>query len=46
MEIELTSDALDDLQHWKKTGNERILKRVRQLLEAIQASPFQGIGKP
>ncbi len=46
MEIALTSDALDDLQHWKKTGNTRILKRVRQLLEAIQTSPFQGIGKP
>lgn len=46
MEIELTSDALDDLQYWKKSGNARILKRVKQLLEAIQTSPFHGIGKP
>ncbi|SDF17471.1 toxin YoeB [Dyadobacter soli] len=46
MEIELTSDALKDLQHWKKSGNARILQRVRQLLDAIQTSPFQGIGKP
>jgi len=46
MEIELTSDALDDFRHWKKTGNARILKKVRQLIEAIEATPFHGIGKP
>lgn len=46
MEIELTRDAVDDLQHWKKTGNSRILNRIRLLLEAIQATPFHGIGKP
>lgn len=46
MEIELTSDALDDLRYWKKTGNAKVLKRVKQLLEAIEATPFQGIGKP
>lgn len=46
MEIKLTSDALNDLQYWKKTGNTQILKRVKQLLEAIQSAPFHGIGKP
>lgn len=46
MEIEFTSEALNDLQHWKKTGNSKVLKKIRQLLEAIQLSPFQGIGKP
>lgn len=31
---------------WKKSGNIIVLKRIRQLLEAIQKNPFSGIGKP
>jgi toxin YoeB len=46
MEIELTSDANDDLSYWKKTGNQAILKRIRQLTESILETPFSGIGKP
>ncbi|TLV00511.1 Txe/YoeB family addiction module toxin [Dyadobacter luticola] len=46
MEIEFTSDAKEDFNYWKKTGNSRILKRIRQLLENIQETPYQGIGKP
>ena len=38
--------ALSDLEHWKKSGNTIILKRIRQLIEAIQQAPFEGIGKP
>ena len=38
--------ALKDLQFWKQSGNTIILKRIRQLLEAIQVSPYSGIGKP
>ncbi len=38
--------ALEDLEHWKKSGNAIILKRIRQLIEAIQINPFDGIGKP
>ena len=38
--------ALSDLQYWKDAGNTIILKRIRQLIEAIQQSPFMGIGKP
>ena len=38
--------ALEDLEHWKKSGNTIILKRIRQLIEAIQNNPFDGIGKP
>jgi len=44
--IKFTSDALADLQYWKKSGNLIILKRIRQLLLAIQNDPFNGIGKP
>lgn len=46
MEIELTSDASDDLSYWKKTGNQAILKRIRLLTESILETPFSGIGKP
>lgn len=46
MEIELTSDANDDLSYWKKTGNQAILKRIRLLTESILETPFAGIGKP
>jgi toxin YoeB len=44
--IKFTEEALADLAYWKKTGNTIILKRVRQLLQAIQQDSFKGIGKP
>jgi toxin YoeB len=44
--INFTAEALADMNHWKKSGNVIILKRIRQLLEAIQNDPFKGIGKP
>jgi len=44
--IQLTDEAKADLQHWKKSGAQLVLKRIRQLLEAIQQDPFTGIGKP
>jgi len=46
MEIEFTLQAKDDLLHWKKINNILILKKIRQLLEVIQETPFEGIGKP
>lgn len=44
--IQLTDEAKADLLFWKKAGDAKILKRIRQLLEAIQQDPFAGIGKP
>lgn len=44
--IKLTSEALLDLEFWKKSGNTIILKRIRQLLQSIQNDPYNGIGKP
>jgi len=46
MEIIFLPQADADLEYWKSIGNERILKRVRDLLEDIQLHPFSGIGKP
>lgn len=46
MEIEFTLIALEDLNYFKKSGNQPVLKKLRSLLESIQESPFTGIGKP
>lgn len=46
MEIEFTLKALSQLDYWKSTGNETILRRIRTLLESITQSPFSGIDKP
>ena len=46
MEIVFTATADADLEFWKKSGNISVLKKIRQLLESIIASPFTGVGKP
>ncbi len=46
MEVELTVRATHDLNFWKKTGNEKVLKRIRELTASILENPYQGIGKP
>ena len=46
MEIEFTLKAKEDVDFWKKAGNKIILKKIRNLLDSIQDTPFEGIGKP
>jgi len=46
MEVKLLEDADNDLLYWKKTGNVAIQKKINQLLNSIQETPFSGIGKP
>ena len=46
MEIEITFEAKKDLEYWRKSGNIKVLKRIKELLKSIQETPFQGIGKP
>lgn len=46
MEVIFMPTAIEDLEFWKKSGSIVILKRIRQLIEAIQQSPHDGIGKP
>jgi toxin YoeB len=46
MEVVFMPVAIEDLKYWKKSGSTIILKRIRQLIEAIQQNPFEGIGKP
>ena len=46
MEIIYSIQALEDLKYWKKTGNQRIQKKISLLIRAIAENPFEGIGKP
>lgn len=46
MEIDYTLQAEEDLDFWRKTNNTAVLKKIRQLIEAILQDPYQGIGKP
>lgn len=46
MEVSYTFQAREDLAYWKKTNNQVVLKKIRQLIEAIVENPFDGIGKP
>ena len=46
MEIKFSSKAKKDMEFWSKSGNKNIIKKISQLLRAIQDSPYEGIGKP
>ncbi|CAN1555026.1 toxin_Txe_YoeB, addiction module toxin, Txe/YoeB family [Flavobacteriaceae bacterium] len=46
MEIIFSYKAKKDIEFWTKAGNKSILKKISELLRAIQENPFQGIGKP
>lgn len=41
-----TQEALNDISFWKISGNDKIRKRITKLLQSIQQTPFEGIGKP
>jgi toxin YoeB len=46
MEIVYQPKALEDLKYWKKSGQKQIQARILVLLQSIQETPYQGIGKP
>ena len=46
MEIVFLPKSQEQLDYFKKTNNQIVLKKVRQLLEATIINPFLGIGKP
>lgn len=46
MKVRWTGQALKDYQHWQGTADQRVLERIRSLIESIKADPFTGIGKP
>lgn len=45
MKLVFSEHAWEDYLHWQHSDR-RILKRINKLIEEIQRSPFDGIGKP
>ena len=46
MEIIYNQKALDDLEFWRQSGNNKIQKKISTLIQAIESNPFLGVGKP
>ncbi len=46
MEVIYHSEALSDIEYWKKSGNVLVQKRISALIADICEHPFSGIGKP
>lgn len=40
MEIIYSKKAIKDLEFWSKLGNKIILKKISQLVKAIQINPY------
>ncbi len=45
MRITFSKNAWEDYVLWQ-TEDKRILRKINELIEAIQRKPFEGIGKP
>ena len=45
MKLIFSEQAWEDYLYWQKT-DPKILKRINNLIQSIQRSPFEGIGKP
>ena len=46
MEVIFEPNALEDIEYFKLAGDQSILKKIRQLIENIKETPFEGLGKP
>lgn len=46
MEIVYKSEALNDIEFWKSSGNKRVQRKISELIEDIRAHPETGTGKP
>ncbi|MEX2444155.1 MAG: Txe/YoeB family addiction module toxin [Alkalispirochaeta sp.] len=45
MNLSFTPNAWDDYQYWLK-NDKRMLRRVNELIKAVQRDLFEGVGKP
>ncbi|WP_369976543.1 Txe/YoeB family addiction module toxin [Xanthomonas bundabergensis] len=45
MMLQFSDNAWEDYLYWQQ-ADKKMLKRVNDLIKAIQRDPFQGIGKP
>ncbi|OOQ59173.1 Txe/YoeB family addiction module toxin [Mucilaginibacter pedocola] len=46
MTIQFTKQADEDLDYFKRSGNLQVVKKIKELLNAIVEDPFRGIGQP
>jgi len=46
MDVNFKTEALIDLDFWKKYGSKSKKDKITALLQSIKQTPFQGIGKP
>jgi toxin YoeB len=46
MEIIYKSEALEDIEFWKKSGNVKIQNKISELINDISLHPTTGLGKP
>jgi len=44
--IEFTDTAMEDYNYWKKTNNEKVIDKIKNLLKIILDTLFKGIGQP
>lgn len=45
-EIELSEDALADIEKHKKSGDKKLLQKIDTLLNELRENPTTGTGKP
>ncbi len=45
MPIKFSDNGWDDYLYWQ-APDKKTLRRINELLQAVQREPFQGIGKP
>ncbi|MFN5515973.1 MAG: Txe/YoeB family addiction module toxin [Cyanobacteriota bacterium] len=45
MKLIFSERAWEDYLYWQKT-DKKLLQRINALIESIQRTPFEGIGKP
>jgi toxin YoeB len=43
MEIVFSDDALAQLQYWKKSGNKKVLEKIKILFDEIQQTPLPAL---
>jgi toxin YoeB len=44
--IELTLDAVNDIEKLKKSGDKKVLQKIDKLLDELREHPTSGTGKP
>jgi len=45
-EIVFTTEAMEDIDKFKKTGNKSLVKKVFSLIQELKQHPEKGTGKP